>query len=342
MNASSKPIDNTSAQRELDKEEPILEFHNEVSAELDFVLVKYPAQNRTLDAVILRRRDFSAAFVKFAYRISKRSTTISELRALSWVAEANSIVVSDYIGDEKTLDGVVHIRGGVTIISRSTFDRILAGEFPRIYEFNGEFYARIDSNKLRKLREEMSISMNRAAQLLHVSTIMFRKYERGESDMSIDTALKLYEIFGNRADEVIAPIDILKGEIKPKQSNLQVNRRVLNEMVKKYNPKTAKRLKLIVDLLDMHGVKYALLLNAPTDIALRSMDGKIVFISILERSDEVENKLKECVKLSEIFKGRTLALVSDDAEKMPKRAEVEAEIEKFDEDGVKELISRIV
>jgi len=342
MDANSKPNDNTSTQRELNKEWSSLEFGNEGSVEFDFVLVKYPTRNRTLDAVILRRKDCSTAFVKFAYRISKRSTTISELRALSWVVEANSIVVSDYIGDEKTLDGVVHIRGGVTIISRVTFDRILAGEFPRIYEFNGEFYARIDNNKLKKLREEMSISMNRAAQLLHVSIIMFRKYERGESDMSIDTALKLYEIFGDRADEVIAPIDILKGEIKPKQSVLQANRRVLNEMVKKYNPKTAKRLKLIVDLLDRYGVKYALLLNAPTDIALRSRDGKIVFISILERSDEAENKLKECVKLSEIFKGRTLALVGEDTEKMPKRAGVEAEFEKIDENSVKELISRIV
>jgi len=342
MNVSSNPTGNINTQRELNKEEFSLEFGDEGSADFDLVIVKYPTRNRTLDAVILRRRDRSTAFVKFAYRISRRSTAISELRALSWVVEASSIVVSDYIGDEKTLDGVVHIRSGVTIISRSTFNRILAGEFPRVYEFNGEFYARIDSDKLKKLREEMSISMNRAAQLLHVSTIMFRKYERGESDMSIDTALKLYEIFGDRADEVIAPIDILKEEIKPKQSALQANRRVLNEMVKKYNPKTAKRLKLIVDLLDRHGAKYALLLNAPTDIALRSRDGKIVFISILERSDEAENKLKECVKLSEIFKGRTLALVGEDAEKMPRRAEVEAEIEKFDENSVKELISRIV
>lgn len=57
--------------------------------------------------------------------------------------------------------------------------------------------------KLRRLREEKELPLRKVAALLDIDVAILSKMERGERKLTKDIVLKLAEIYGHNADELL-------------------------------------------------------------------------------------------------------------------------------------------
>lgn len=58
-------------------------------------------------------------------------------------------------------------------------------------------------NRLKELRKERHITQEKMAELLGVSYVQYFKYEKGQTDLSTPTLIKLAEIFNCTTDEIL-------------------------------------------------------------------------------------------------------------------------------------------
>ncbi|HJJ90385.1 MAG TPA: transcriptional regulator [Methanocorpusculum sp.] len=102
--------------------------------------------------------------------------------------------------------GAIYLRYDIAAISPATlYDYLIDGVLPLVYASPGGLYVNIDSDRLRKLREELSMSLGYLAHALGVSRRTISKYECGMGT-TLDIALRLEELFD---DDILMPIDLL-------------------------------------------------------------------------------------------------------------------------------------
>ncbi len=150
-----------------------------------------------------------------------------ELKKLSSLLNASPLIVSSRYDGIYLLDNVVYERYKIPAINVETFKKfILYSINPRILFFKGKFYVKIDSRKLRMLREEMKLSLKEIAEKLNVSREMIYRYEREISRIEYRKAIHLEEMF---AEDLILDINILnyeKYEAKKEKTNDYIFRKL--------------------------------------------------------------------------------------------------------------------
>lgn len=146
---------------------------------------------------LIARKDKQILLIKVLYNVdSLKLETAEEMKKIAKLLNATAIVIGERFKFDFLERRVVYTRYNLPVINLATFYDYLHGELPYVYSAPGGYYVKINSEKLRKAREAMGISIGDAAKKLGVSKRTVRNYEEG-SDASVEIAIKIEEVFGD-------------------------------------------------------------------------------------------------------------------------------------------------
>jgi len=169
-------------------------------------IIEYPLRRRrAFDLVSNGRRNIFARIVYDAGNLSKEDA--NELRASAHAYGASPIVIAKYVYGYEAEDDVVYERHGLYVLGIEGLKQVARDGPLFILNSHGVYTVRINPRKLRRLREEKGMSLGELADKLGVSRKTVYEYERGAMSLSIDRAIKLFDIFG---EEVFEPINVLE------------------------------------------------------------------------------------------------------------------------------------
>ncbi|HII60768.1 transcriptional regulator [Pyrococcus horikoshii] len=162
---------------------------------------------------LVATRQLLLLFIKALANIDKFSEEQAEdLKKLAKLFKASPLLVGLRSKNAELEDGVVYERFGIYAITPGTLYSMFAeGEPPLIIAERGGFYVRIDGKKLKALREEHGYSITELAGILGISRKSLQRYEKGESVVSLEVALRLEEVFD---EPLVKPIDVLRARLK--------------------------------------------------------------------------------------------------------------------------------
>ena len=121
---------------------------------------------------------------------------------------ATPLVVAEKAGTALK-DNVVYGRFGVATLNLETMKNALEQNLPFVKSSKAGLVAKVDGGKLRQAREHEGLSLAGIAGKLGVSSRMVSRYENESSEIVLNRALKLYDIFGSA---VFSKIDVFAGK----------------------------------------------------------------------------------------------------------------------------------
>jgi putative transcriptional regulator len=152
-----------------------------------------------------------------------------EMKKVSNYFSASPLIISEKAG-RFLEDNVVYTRFGIYTLNLNTFKNCIENKMPFVKSTNAGLTANLIGNRLREIREKEGFSLNNLANKIGVSSSMIKKYEKGISEVTINRALKIYDVFGG---QVFSKIDVLsekrefipdsKGEFTKKYTDLGFN-----------------------------------------------------------------------------------------------------------------------
>uniref|UniRef100_A0A7C3YPP4 Putative HTH-type transcriptional regulatory protein ENX77_03015 n=1 Tax=Geoglobus ahangari TaxID=113653 RepID=A0A7C3YPP4_9EURY len=156
---------------------------------------------------IVARKGEQTLLLKVLYNIdSFKPEMAKEMIIIAKMLNASPIVIGERYKSDYLERGVVYTRYNVPVINTATFyDLVVDNISPLVYSAPGGYYVKLDSEKIKKARENLGMSTGDLAKLLGVSRRTVKLYEDG-IDTNIENAIKLEEILGER---VIKEIDVL-------------------------------------------------------------------------------------------------------------------------------------
>ncbi len=220
--------------------------------------LEYPVNERKSIDLIARRGN-EKFLIKVSYEVDNVGHREAyELSAISDVFGGLGVLIGKKAKKKELEDFVVYERHGLPAITPETLKELIENERIYVYADRGGYYVRIDGRKLREKREERNMSLGDIAYLLGVSRKAVYEYERSKMNLSLTTALRLVEIFG---EDILSPLGI--DELR-KREKLAVSKA-------KMILRNAK-LKRIVYELNKMGIKTVATEKTPVDLAVKSKD----------------------------------------------------------------------
>ncbi len=180
----------------------------------------------------------------------------NEMKRISGYIKASPIIISEKAGN-KLEDGIVYLRFGVYTLNYNTFINCVDNKMPFIKRDHAGLAVHVMGNKLKRKREEEGISLVALAKKVGVSRKMIQKYEKGEADITVSKAFKLYNLFGG---SVFERIDILK-------SGDEIKFEPKSDIAKKYS-------KLGFEALETKNVPFDVLAKKEKEIILTDIGDK--------------------------------------------------------------------
>jgi len=146
-----------------------------------------------------------------------------EMASVASYINVTPIIIAEKAG-ARLESNVVYTRFGIYTVSFSTFTNCLNDKLPFVKSTQAGLTASIIGDELRRKREERGLSINALSKNLGISGRMVLKYENGLSEVTMNKALKIYDIFG---ESVFRETNIFRISEEP-QSNAKT------ELSKKY------------------------------------------------------------------------------------------------------------
>jgi putative transcriptional regulator len=179
---------------------------------------------------LVARRGSLLLFIKLLLNIDAIKYDVAkELKTISKFMDAIPITIGKRSSMGKIEDGVVYLRHNIPIVSETTFKEFTIDNIkPCAYAMPGGFYARIDIEKMKKIRKARKISLGEVARAIGVSRKAVQLYERGMKP-DIETALKLEKFIGS---SIVSPIDFSsysaeEEKFKPELEKLEFFERIV-------------------------------------------------------------------------------------------------------------------
>jgi len=165
-----------------------------------FLLKKgYTIKNLTRTCFdILARKNEQILLMKVledANSVSRQST--EEMIAVASYIKASSLIIAEKAGN-KLDDNIVYSRFNVYTLNANTFFNCINHKFPFIKRSQAGLTASVVGEKLKEKREELGYSLNALSKKIGVTSRMIIKYESENSEVTINRAMKLYDLFGNQ------------------------------------------------------------------------------------------------------------------------------------------------
>jgi len=167
---------------------------------------------RTCFDVLARRNEqiFLVKVLEDANSIGKEHT--EEMLSVAAYIGASPVIIADKAGD-KLEDNVVYTRFEIYTLNYNTFLNCINNRFPFIKRSHAGLTASVAGKKLKEKREESGYSLNALSKKIGVTSRMMAKYENEDSEITVNKAKKLYDIFGY---QVFEQVDVFSGNKQPK------------------------------------------------------------------------------------------------------------------------------
>src|SRR3989338_3621418 len=175
---------------------------------------------------ILARKEGAILLIKVLEDANSISREYSEeMVSIASYINASPVIVADKAGG-KLQKNVVYVRFGMLTISPETFFSCINSKMPFIRSNQAGLTASLDSAKLREKREELGHSINSMSKMVGVSGRMIFNYETKDSEVTINTALKIRRVFGDNVFEeinIFGTKDAMPGKCTTDIANKYVN-----------------------------------------------------------------------------------------------------------------------
>jgi len=179
-----------------------------------------------------------------------------EMKRISSCIRASPLVISEKAGT-KLENGIVYSRFGVYTLNYNTFINCVDNKMPFIKRDHAGLTAHLLGERLRNKREEEGISLTALAKKVGVSRKMVQRYEKGEADVTVAKAFKLYDIFGGGIFDRINIFETKK----------EIRHEPKSDIAKKY-------FKLGFEALETKKVPFDVLAKKEKDIVLTDIGDK--------------------------------------------------------------------
>jgi putative transcriptional regulator len=239
---------------------------------------------------IVARKDDIILLLKVLYNIdSLKPEMAREMKVIAKLLKASPIVIGEKYKNDYLERGVVYNRHGLPVVNTATFyDFIVEGIYPFVYSAPGGYFVRIDSAKVREMREKLGLSLGDLANLLGVSRRTVKKYEE-DVDATIETALKLEEILGGGVVKAIDILNFVQDE----------------EIGVKYDFSGKER--DILEQLECIGVKVYPIRHAPFDVVSQAEDEKI--LTGVKQVKEIDRRASILGRISKVLSTKAVYIV---------------------------------
>ncbi|MFH2027813.1 MAG: helix-turn-helix domain-containing protein [Nanoarchaeota archaeon] len=172
---------------------------------------------------ILARKDTRILLIKVledANSISEESAY--QMNHISSYISASPLIIAEKAGN-KIYDNVVYARFGIYTLNLNTFKSSVENKFPFIKSDHAGLTAHIMGDKIKEIREQRGISLGDISRKIGVSKKMVQRYENEEADLTINKAMKIYDLFGHN---VFDKINIFETPFKERiQSRSNITRK---------------------------------------------------------------------------------------------------------------------
>jgi len=107
------------------------------------------------------------------------------------------VIISEKAGN-KLEENILYTRFSMFTLNFVTFVNSIKNKFPFIKRTQAGLTASIDGNKLKEKREAQGYSLNSLSKKIGVTTRMIARYENDISEITINKAMKIYDLFGHQ------------------------------------------------------------------------------------------------------------------------------------------------
>ncbi|MBI2101396.1 helix-turn-helix domain-containing protein [Candidatus Woesearchaeota archaeon] len=162
---------------------------------------------------ILARKGEQILLVKVledANSISRQYT--EEMISVASYANASPLIVAEKAGS-RLEDSVIYSRFNIYTLNFNTFASCISNKFPFIKRSQAGLTASIVGKRLKEKREEHGYSLNALSKKIGVTSRMIMKYENENSEVTINKAMKIYDLFGHH---VFNEVDVFMQQKQPK------------------------------------------------------------------------------------------------------------------------------
>jgi len=160
----------------------------------------------------LARRNEQILLVKVledANSISREYT--EEMIAVASYIGASPVIIAEKAG-ARLEDNIVYSRFDIYTLNYNTFINCVNSRYPFIKRSQAGLTASVVGEKLKEKREELGYSLNSLSKKLGVTSRMVMKYENENSEVTVNRAMKLYDLFG---ENVFSEINVFSGHKAP-------------------------------------------------------------------------------------------------------------------------------
>ena len=146
---------------------------------------------------VLARKNGQILLIKVledANSISREYT--EEMNSVASYIGASPLIISEKAGN-RLEENIVYSRFSIHTLNFRTFVSCIDNKFPFIKRSHAGLTVSVIGEKLKEKREELGYSLNALSKKIGVTSRMIIKYESENSEMTVNKAMKLYDLFGH-------------------------------------------------------------------------------------------------------------------------------------------------
>lgn len=125
-----------------------------------------------------------------------------EMMTIASYADASPLIVAEKVGHDLE-DNIVYLRFGVYTLNCNTFFNCINNKFPVIKRSQAGLTVSVIGERLKQKREGFGYSLNAISKKIGVTSRMVMKYEESKSEVTINKAIKIYDLFGGYVFEEV-------------------------------------------------------------------------------------------------------------------------------------------
>lgn len=258
-----------------------------------------------------------------------------EIKKLSRHFSAIPLFVGEKVREKPLEDDTVYSRYDIYAVTLKTLeDMVQRGIYPLVEAGPGGYYVRLDSEAIRKRRQEMGLSVGKLAEMIGVSRRTLYGYENSMAKASVSVAYNLAWILGV---PVVKPINVFEEKLGQRES-LGFLASAKEAIIK--NP----LLKALIQKFTQHDFNILHVRKAPFDFIAELPKGELTVLGGIasRRETNLSKRVKELVSISRIVDAQPM-LITDDKIVLAENSAVHMFHEKefLSLDNIEEVITRI-
>ena len=158
--------------------------------------------------LVAKRQDVSLLIKIFDNVDSLRSEHAEELEKLGEIFNSSVLIIGKKTKKFTLDNSAIYNRYGISVVNLKTFSDFLTGKMPSVSSFKGREIVELNSEKLKKFRENKKRPLNEIARDVGTTPESLNRYEHG-AKASLQIARKLEDYFNT---ELIQQIDLFDSD----------------------------------------------------------------------------------------------------------------------------------